>query len=102
MAKDKSVKAVAEPVEPVVLDDLRRILGLEVDAPVPEKVLGMYRTYKKRVDMCSAGKIGPKELILLTVLAGCQDPVVTDAPGPDKVETSVAVSKMAGAKEEVF
>jgi len=76
MSKQQTEEKKA-PVNPVVEDHVeesfRRILSLASDAPVPEDLLALYATYKRRVDICSAGKVTAKELVLLTILAGTDE-----------------------------
>jgi hypothetical protein len=62
--------AVAEPpaVDPNVLASFRRILELDPEALVPDELLALYRRYRRRVDLCAAGDVQTKELILLVTI----------------------------------
>jgi len=61
------VPAPKAEIPEVVLNDFRRILGFAPGEKIPEALEEIYRRYAKRVDICSAGKITTKELILLTL-----------------------------------
>jgi len=54
-----------------VAEDFRRILGLQADEQIPANLASMYCDYRYRKDVCSAGGVSASELILLTIIAGC-------------------------------
>lgn len=74
MGKDRKAPqpAPSNAIPASVEDGFRRILELEPDAPLPDDVTSIYRQYKRSVDICSAGKVTAKEMILLCLLAGHQ------------------------------
>jgi hypothetical protein len=74
-------------------DDFRRIMGLKPADPIPAGLVTMFNQYKRRVDICSAGTLTAKELILLVTVyeaSGCAEEEVkeveelpeTSEPGP--------------------
>jgi hypothetical protein len=69
-AKEAPAIPVSSPSVPLeVLNDFRRILGLMPDDAIPAALEQLYLRYAKMVDVCSAGKVTPKELILLAVMS---------------------------------
>jgi len=81
----------AETKEPVVpksdipenvISDFRRILGLAPDAGLPANIESIYRRYAKMNDICSAGRISAKELVLLAMLAPSAPVLPAAAGGP--------------------
>jgi len=78
-------------IERQVLDDFRRILGLEPDAPVPNALEEKYRTYRHRKDVCAAGNVTPSELILLSMM-------IEDVKLPENEEPPVDKRRPAAEK----
>jgi hypothetical protein len=86
---------VPQPTVPVdVLNDFRRILGLMPDDAIPAALEQLYLRYAKMVDVCSAGRITPKELILLAVLSS----PVPAAPAAGRPAMNSTVSALFGGK----
>ena len=59
-----------EPMPKSVVEDFRRILGLQVSDPIPPEVKAKYLSYRYMKDVSSAGPISASELILLAMMAG--------------------------------
>lgn len=74
MDKDRKAPqpAPSNSIPESVQDGFRRILELDAGVSLPDDVTSLYKQYKRSVDICSAGKVTAKEMILLCMLAGHQ------------------------------
>jgi len=51
-----------------ILDELRKIFELPPDSAIREDFLRLYKTYRKRKDICGIGDVTSHELVLLATL----------------------------------
>lgn len=52
-----------------VVDEFRRILGIDPEAEVPQGILDCYINFRRMKEISSAGTVTPSEMILLTMIA---------------------------------
>jgi hypothetical protein len=85
--------------------EFRRVLCLPEDAVLPEKLLDAYAALKYMNDICGAGQVGAKELILLCVMTGNLPArfggLAVFEPQPPRTVEVVAEAKAAAEAETV-